>query len=132
MKKILTVFLILAFMPLIIHAGTVGKLKGRVTDKTTGDPLIGANVFVIGTGRCGTKTFYVACRSGITNYTSSHESGSFKNNKFFAGQGIGYQNNHIEVDSILSFVAPKLIVEAEGDIECALRNLKKRRNCSKL
>ena len=46
-------------------------------------------VFVVGTGRCGTSTFYQACRH-ITNYTSGHESaaGAFD---------LDYSDQHIEV-----------------------------------
>ena len=32
-----------------VFAGTTGKLSGRVTNKETGEPLIGANVMVEGT-----------------------------------------------------------------------------------
>ena len=33
----------------VLFAGTTGKISGRVTDKETGEPLIGANVMVDGT-----------------------------------------------------------------------------------
>ncbi|GAB4314267.1 MAG: hypothetical protein Kow0074_01160 [Candidatus Zixiibacteriota bacterium] len=33
----------------IVHAGTTGKISGRVTDKTTGEPIAGAIVTVVGT-----------------------------------------------------------------------------------
>jgi hypothetical protein len=33
----------------IIHAGTTGKLKGKITDASDGEPLIGANVIIEGT-----------------------------------------------------------------------------------
>ena len=42
----------LIFIMLMLHvlsAGTTGKISGRVTDKETGEPLIGANVMVDGT-----------------------------------------------------------------------------------
>ena len=32
-----------------LQAGTVGKIVGQVTDKNTGDPLIGVNVMIEGT-----------------------------------------------------------------------------------
>jgi hypothetical protein len=35
-------------LPVFLHAQT-GKIKGTVTDQATGDPLIGANILVIGT-----------------------------------------------------------------------------------
>ncbi len=42
------VFLLLAG---ISFGGTTGKISGRITDVTTGEPLIGVNVIVLGTGR---------------------------------------------------------------------------------
>lgn len=33
----------------IVFGGTSGKISGRVIDKKTGDPLIGSNVFIVGT-----------------------------------------------------------------------------------
>lgn len=61
------------------------------------------NVFVLGTGRCGSLTFAEACRH-IGNYTSAHESRM---------QGIrsriDYPDRHIEVDHRLAwFQAPLL------------------------
>lgn len=41
--------LILLFLFSTIHAGTTGKISGRVTDVSSGDPLIGANVIIEGT-----------------------------------------------------------------------------------
>lgn len=49
MTKKLTILFFLLIIPVILSAGTVGKIKGTVTDLTTGEPLIGANVFVVGT-----------------------------------------------------------------------------------
>ncbi len=49
MKRLFTVFFFLLLIPAITFAGTVGKIKGKVTDLTTGEPLIGANVLVVGT-----------------------------------------------------------------------------------
>ncbi|MDZ7822196.1 MAG: hypothetical protein U5N26_10610 [Candidatus Marinimicrobia bacterium] len=31
-----------------LHAGTTGKISGRVTDKVTGEPLSGCNIMVEG------------------------------------------------------------------------------------
>lgn len=47
-KKMLAIFL-LAILPVVLFAGTTGKLAGVVRDKETGEPLAGANVQVIGT-----------------------------------------------------------------------------------
>ncbi len=32
----------------LLHAGTTGKIAGKILDKSTGEPLIGANVLIIG------------------------------------------------------------------------------------
>jgi len=60
-------------------------------------------VFVVGTGRCGTRTFAMACKH-ITNFTSAHESHARK----FIGN-LDYPDNHIEVDGHLSFGLPLLV-----------------------
>lgn len=44
-----SLLLLLILLPVIIYAGTTGKITGIVTDKATGEPLIGANVIVVGT-----------------------------------------------------------------------------------
>jgi len=49
MKRYITILLFFVLLPYLAFAGTVGKIKGKVTDLTTGEPLIGANVLVIGT-----------------------------------------------------------------------------------
>jgi outer membrane receptor protein involved in Fe transport len=43
------IFLVAISIPLFCFGGTTGKLVGTVNDAVTGDPLIGANVFLIGT-----------------------------------------------------------------------------------
>jgi len=42
-------FLLLFFTPYLIYAGTTGKLSGSVKDSQTGEPLVGANVIIVGT-----------------------------------------------------------------------------------
>ncbi|MDR3628296.1 MAG: TonB-dependent receptor [Ignavibacteriaceae bacterium] len=49
MKRKITVLFFLLFLPMLVFAGTTGKIKGKVTDLQTGEPLIGANVIVSGT-----------------------------------------------------------------------------------
>lgn len=51
-------------------------------------------VFVTGTGRCGTTTFYQACRH-ITNYTSAHETEAGRIPSY------DYPDRHIEVSHLL-------------------------------
>ena len=48
MKRRITVVSFLLFLPVLLFAGTTGKIKGKVTDLQTGEPLIGANVIVVG------------------------------------------------------------------------------------
>ncbi len=49
MKKTLTIISLVFFFPLLIFAGTTGKLTGRVTDKKTGEPLPFVNITIEGT-----------------------------------------------------------------------------------
>ena len=49
MKRMITVLFFLLFLPALVLAGTVGKIKGKVTDLKSGESLIGANVIVVGT-----------------------------------------------------------------------------------
>jgi len=47
-RKIFYFLLILALCPMLLTAGTKGRIKGKVVDLQTGDALIGANVVVVG------------------------------------------------------------------------------------
>lgn len=51
----LAILLVLLMWPTLAAAGVAGSLEGVVTDATTGEPLIGANVLVVAT-RQGTVT----------------------------------------------------------------------------
>lgn len=48
MSKKLALILMLLFVPYALCAAT-GKFAGKVIDRETGDPLPGANVFIVGT-----------------------------------------------------------------------------------
>ena len=48
-RKVYIFFLVVLFFSNSVFAGTTGKLSGSVTNKETGEPLIGANVMVEGT-----------------------------------------------------------------------------------
>ncbi len=50
-KKLQLIFISLSLLlfPVFLFAGTTGKLAGKVTDKATGDPLIGVNIILLGT-----------------------------------------------------------------------------------
>ncbi|MDP3580587.1 MAG: carboxypeptidase-like regulatory domain-containing protein, partial [Ignavibacteria bacterium] len=48
-RKIFYLLLLLAILPVLLTAGTRGKIKGKVVDLQTGEALIGANVYVVGT-----------------------------------------------------------------------------------
>lgn len=59
-------------------------------------------VFVVGTGRCGTSTFYQACRH-VANFTAGHES---------AARTLGlypYPDGHIEVAAHLSMAMGRVM-----------------------
>ncbi|MCF7797893.1 MAG: TonB-dependent receptor [Lentisphaeria bacterium] len=43
-----TTILVFSLLPALVFAGTTGKIMGRVTDATTGEPLIGVNVVIEG------------------------------------------------------------------------------------
>jgi len=61
------------------------------------------NVFVLCTGRCGSKTFSVACQH-IMNYTAAHESRV----KIMGPERLNYPEDHIEVDNRLSWFLGRL------------------------
>ena len=61
------------------------------------------NIFVLSTGRCGSKSFAAAC-AHITNYTSGHETRTG-----IIGPGrLKYPKNHIEVDNRLCWFLGRL------------------------
>jgi hypothetical protein len=45
-RQLALLFLLLSSLPLMLHAG--GKIRGRVVDKQTRDPLVGANILIAG------------------------------------------------------------------------------------
>ncbi|MEN8192802.1 MAG: carboxypeptidase-like regulatory domain-containing protein [Bacteroidota bacterium] len=49
MKRLFTILIILLFSTLSVLASTTGKIRGTITDASTGEPLIGVNVIVQGT-----------------------------------------------------------------------------------
>ena len=49
MNRKLTILFFLLMLPMFIWAGTAGKIQGKVTDLQSGEPLIGANILVVGT-----------------------------------------------------------------------------------
>ncbi len=51
MKRLFTFLIILLVSSFTIHAATTGKVKGKITDAVTGEPLIGANVIIQGTSQ---------------------------------------------------------------------------------
>lgn len=61
------------------------------------------NIFVLSTGRCGSKTFCQAC-THMTNYTSGHEI----NNGLIGNERLKYSENHIESDNRLSWMLGRL------------------------
>ena len=49
MNRLYTFLFSLLLIPTLIYAGTTGKIKGKITDLDSGEPLVGANVLVVGT-----------------------------------------------------------------------------------
>jgi len=49
LKSILVVIAAMLVIPLILLAGSTGKIEGIVTDKATGKPIAGASVQIVGT-----------------------------------------------------------------------------------
>jgi len=49
MNRIITILFLLLLLPVMVLAQNQGKLRGKITDQETGEPLIGANVIVVGT-----------------------------------------------------------------------------------
>lgn len=63
---------LLLLLPIIVLAGSTGQIKGRVTAKQTGDPVIGASVFVVGTQSGATTDpdgYYIIPRVDPGTYT---------------------------------------------------------------
>ena len=60
-------------------------------------------VFVVGTGRCGTRTFHQACLR-ISNFTAGHETHALRS----IGD-LEYPDGHIEVDHHLGWALPLLL-----------------------
>lgn len=61
-------------------------------------------VFVVGTGRCGSKTLAQALKKTVRNFTVGHES----NVRFTGRRRLEYPDNHIELDHRLSFFLEEL------------------------
>lgn len=61
------------------------------------------NIFVLGTGRCGTTSWTKACKH-IKNYSSSQESRT----GFLNYERLNYPANHIEIDNRLSWFLGRL------------------------
>ena len=49
MNRWFTLLFSLLFIPSLVLMAQTGKIKGKITDLTNGDPLIGANVIIVGT-----------------------------------------------------------------------------------
>lgn len=71
------------------------------------------NIFVLCTGRSGSKTFIKACNH-ITNYTCGHESRA-KRAKLESRLNLDYPPNHIEADNRLSWFLGRLVQEGRNN-----------------
>lgn len=74
------------------------------------------NVFVLGTGRCGTVTFSKACRH-LSNFSAGHETNARK----FGDARFKYPEDHIEVDSRLPWFSGELLRRFPGAYYVHLR-----------
>jgi len=74
------------------------------------------NVFISGTGRCGTTTFSKACQH-LDNYTSGHETRV----SLLGSNRIRYANNHIECDPRLTWYLPQLAFQYPDSFYVHLR-----------
>ena len=61
------------------------------------------NAFVLCTGRCGSKTFFNACKH-IKNFSCGHET----LRRHIGSDRMAFPNNHIEIDNRLSWFLGKL------------------------
>lgn len=93
MKKHIIVLLFFVLLPYLTFAATIGKIKGTVTDLTSGEPLIGANVLVIGTS-------FGAATDVNGNYTITNlEAGVYQVRASFVGyQAVTYSNIRVNAD----------------------------------
>ncbi len=48
-SRLIPVVVLLFLVPFLALGGTTGKIKGKITDKANGEPLVGATVVVVGT-----------------------------------------------------------------------------------
>ena len=93
MKRYITILLFFVLLPFLTFAGTVGKIKGKVTDLTSGEPLIGANVLVLGTS-------FGSATDVNGEYTILNlEAGTYEVRASFVGyQSITYSNIRVNAD----------------------------------
>jgi len=103
MKRYITILLFFVLLPYLAFAGTVGKIKGKVTDLTSGEPLIGANILVLGTS-------FGAATDINGNYTIQNlEAGVYEVRASFVGyQTVTYSNIRVnaELTTELNFELP--------------------------
>jgi len=50
-KYLLLCLLIFSVLPIKLFAGTTGKIAGKVIDAKTKEPLIGANIIIVGSSQ---------------------------------------------------------------------------------
>jgi hypothetical protein len=93
MKRYITILLFFVLLPYLAFASTIGKIKGKVTDLTSGEPLIGANVLVLGTS-------FGAATDVNGNYTINNlEAGVYEVRASFVGyQSVTYSNIRVNAD----------------------------------
>lgn len=94
------------------------------------------NVFVLGTGRCGTVTFSRACSRHLTNWSAGHETRA----KRLGDDRFRYPKRHIEVDPRLPWFLGELgdrfpdalFVHLHRNVEATARSIARRWNGSRI
>src|SRR5690554_5049359 len=125
MKRMVTAILLLLFVPSIMLAATTGKIKGKVTDLQSGDPLIGANILVGGTS-------LGAATDVNGDFTISNlEAGTYELRASYVGyQSITISNVRVNADltTELNFQLPAEGITTEEIEVIALRPLVNKSN----
>jgi len=108
----------------IILAGTAGKLTGRITDATTGEPLIGVNVIIAATGQGAASDvdgrYYILnvppgeydLRCSMIGYSEQHIQGVRVMVDLTTTQDIAMQASIIEGD-VVTVTADRSMIQAD-------------------